>query len=112
MTKSLSSDDTLIERMCKDILTWDFIDISSDGDICIETHDVVTYKMLDTLSKVFKTDDINISQNIAGGFCTGFTDSCKNCWNLHTVITIKNAKFNSEDTHVCSMQEGSCGECY
>jgi len=109
MTKENS---TLIESMCKDILTWDFIDISSDGDICIETHDVVTYKMLDALSKVFKTDSINIRPDIASSHCTGFTDSCKDCWDLHTVITVKNAKFNPEDVYTCPMQEGSCGECY
>jgi hypothetical protein len=93
MTKSPSTDDTLIERMCRDILTWDFIDISSDGDICIETHDVVTYKMLDTLSKAFKTDSINVSPMGSDSCC-----SCIDCRNVHTVLTIKNAKFNLENT--------------
>jgi|JI91814BRNA_FD_contig_123_69607_length_3128_multi_3_in_0_out_2_4 hypothetical protein len=112
MNKSPPIDDTLIERMCRDILTWDFIDIYFDGAICIETHDVVTYKILDKLSKAFKTDSINVRPNIAGGYCTGFTNSCKDCWDLHTVITIKDAKFNIEDIHVCPMQEDSCGECW
>lgn len=107
MNKSPSIDDTLIERMCRDILTWDFMDISSEGYICIETHDVVTYKILDKLSKAFKTDSINVQP--AG------SDSWHNyadCREMRTLLTIKDAKFNIEDIHVCPMQEGSCGECW
>lgn len=98
---------TLIERLCKDIITWDFIDISAGGDIYIETHEVVTYKILDTLSKVFKTDSINIQPAGSDSW-----RSCADCRDIHTLLTIKDAKFNIEDIHVCPMQEGPCGECW
>ncbi len=93
MNKSPSIDDTLIERMCRDILTWDFMDISSEGYICIETHDVVTYKMLDSLAKTFKTETINISPMGSDSYC-----GCTDCRDNRVVITIKNAKFNLENT--------------
>lgn len=98
---------TLIERLCKDILTWDCIDISFDGAICIETPDVVTYKILDKLSKVFKTDSINVQPAGPDSWY-----SCADCRDMHTLLIIKDAKFNIEDIHVCPMQEGSCGECW
>jgi len=91
MIKNPSSDDTLIERMCKDILTWDFIDISSDGDICIETHDVVTYKMLDNISNIFRTDSIDIRPTNSNSYYT-----CAERTDVHTLITVKNAKVKFE----------------
>lgn len=98
---------TLIERLCRDILTWDFIDISSEGAICIETRNAVTYKILDALSRVFKTDKINLSSETREE-C--FYDECCLAYDV-TIISIYNARFNIEDIHVCPMQEGSCGEC-
>lgn len=108
MIKNPSSDDTLIERMCRDILTWDSIDISYDGAILIETRTAVTYKILDALSKTFKTDEINLSFETREE-C--FYDECCRPYTV-TIISIYNAKFNIEDIHVCPMQEDSCGECW
>ncbi len=105
MTKENS---TLIERLCKDILTWDFIDISFGGAILIETRNTVTYKLLDALSKVFKTDKINLFFETKEE-C--FYDECCRPYTV-AIISIYNAKFNIEDIHVCPMQEGSCGECW
>lgn len=91
MTKENS---TLIESMCKDILTWDFIDISYDGAILIETREAVTYKILDALSKTFKTDEINLS------FETKEECFYDECCRSYTIITLSiyNAKFNLENT--------------
>ncbi len=98
MSKTTEKDriTNLCKDICREILTWETIDVSLNGDISIETQTPITYNMLDKLSKAFKTDFINLSsESRTEGYC----ETCRYTYTVN-VISIRNAKFNIEDTHV------------
>jgi len=91
MSKNKTEKDKLTNQckdLCKELLTWECMDVSLKGDIYIETKQTITYSLLDELSKLFKTSSINISSETRN---SGGCDTC-NFEYLVNTISISDAK--------------------